>query len=258
MKKLKPGMLPIYALIVSFSCFSTLSAAGDDGLADRLHAAMNAPDRAAADKARDPDRKPDQVLSFLGVKRGMTAIDLIAGGGYYTELLAAAVGPDGRVYSQNTDRLLDMRDGVNRKAIEARFADNRLPNAEIWLRDIPELGLENTADFALLSLNLHDLYIRAGEDGTVEQLQVIRQALKPGGILGVIDHAGVSGQDNNSLHRIEPELLEKLLLDAGFTIEARSDLLANPDDDYSKNVFAPEVRGKTDRIIIRAIRSASM
>ena len=76
-------------------------------------------------------------------------------------------------------------------------------------------------------------------------------ALKPGGTLALIDHVGNADADNNSIHRIDPALVRKTATDAGFVVDAESDLLAHADDDHSKMVFDPSVRGKTDRFMLR-------
>lgn len=252
MKTTSPFKLILFGIFAINSLLSASVLAADDGLADRMKMAMSASDRPAGDADRDAGRKPDEVLAFLGVTSGMKVMDMMAVGGYYTEMLAAAVGTDGMVYSQNMDRMLDMRDGAGRKAIEARLANNRLPNTTMWVRDFTNLEVSGELDFAMLSLNIHDLYSMGGEASAISRLQSIKEVLKPGGVLGVIDHIGVADQDNKDLHRIEPDVAESLLIEAGFVIEARSDLLSNSDDDHTKNVFDPSVRGKTDRFIIRA------
>jgi predicted methyltransferase len=106
-------------------------------------------------------------------------------------------------------------------------------------------------------MNLHDVYNGfndqpAGEPAAVDFLQAIYAALKPGGVLGVIDHVGIEGQDNAELHRMLPQQARDALTKAGFMIEAESELLANAGDDHTKNVFDPAVRGHTDQFMFRA------
>ena len=84
-----------------------------------------APGRSDEDKARDAQRKPAQVLAFLGLKPGDTALDVWAAGGWYTEVLSIAVGPTGHVYSQNPPMVLQFRDGAYDKALAERLAGER-------------------------------------------------------------------------------------------------------------------------------------
>ncbi|MEX2353170.1 MAG: SAM-dependent methyltransferase, partial [Gammaproteobacteria bacterium] len=202
----------------------------DDGMQERVYFAMHAPDRPAEDVARDMDRKPEDVLAFFGINRGMTVLDLMAGTGYYTELLSAAVGPEGSVYSHNDMMALRMRHGAIQKAMDRRLARNRLPNTRLWTREITSLGLQEEVDVATLILNLHDLYIFGGEQRVVDALENIRVALKPGGILGVVDHAGIRDYNNNHLHRIDPDIARELIIKAGFSIVNWSSTLANFED----------------------------
>jgi predicted methyltransferase len=106
-------------------------------------------------------------------------------------------------------------------------------------------------------LNLHDIYNGfngqpAGEPAAVEFLKSIYDVLKPGGVLGVIDHVGIAGEDNAKLHRMQPQQARDALTKAGFIIEAESKLLANAGDDHKKGVIDPALRGHTDQFMIRA------
>jgi len=85
--------------------------------ADDLESRLADASRAEADRARDAGRKPAEVLAFLGIEPGMSVLDLMAGGGYYTEVLSLAVGPEGQVVAHNTDAALQVRDGANEKAL---------------------------------------------------------------------------------------------------------------------------------------------
>lgn len=218
-------------------------------LADEL---ANAPGRSDEDKARDAQRKPDQVLMFLGIRAGDTVLDIWASGGWYSEVLSIAVGPDGKVYAQNSPAVLAFRDGYYETLISARLADGRLPNVERINEAVADADIApGSIDFALTALNFHDVYNRQGRDAAVEFLEAVLDVLKPGGTLGLIDHVGDPDADNTSLHRIEPALVDEAAIEAGFIIEAKSDMLANPDDDHTRGVFDPALRGETDRFILR-------
>jgi len=219
---------------------------------DDLAARLQRESRSSEDRARDAGRKPAEVVAFLGIAPGMTVVDLIAAGGYYTEVLSLAVGPEGKVYAQNTPFVLEMRGGANEKAMTARLAGGRLPNVERLDREVAALGLApGSVAAAVTALNFHDVYNGSGPDAALRFLEAVHRLLEPGGVLGVIDHAGDPGADNAKLHRIEESLVVASAKEAGFEVEARGDMLRNPSDDRSKNVFDPEVRGQTDRFVLR-------
>ena len=196
----------------------------------------------------------------------MTVMDVMGGAGYYTEVLSGAVGSEGKVVAQNPEWVLQLRDGASAKSLREKAA--RLDNVELLLRafgtfqpsgdllerlntaDSPiDLGplttrkelYDGKMDAAITALNLHDMYNFGGEEGADVFLQDIFTALKPGGILGVIDHVGIAGQNNSRLHRIEKETAIRLLENAGFVIEAKSDLLSNPEDDHTLPMRDPSL-----------------
>lgn len=219
---------------------------------DALAAALASEARPAEDRARDAGRKPVGVMRVLGFGPGMTVLDVIAAGGYFTEVLSRTVGPTGKVYAQNSRFVLEMREGANEKAISARLADGRLPNVERLDRDVSDLGLAaNSIDGAITALNFHDIYNGQGAEATQGFLVAIRTVLKPGGVFGVIDHVGVAGQDNAKLHRIEKSIVIEAAKEAGFIVEVDSDVLHSADDDHTKGVFDPAVRGYTDQFLLK-------
>ena len=228
-------------------------ALADDDMARRIAVAQAATDRHQYDQPRDAGRKPYESFVFLGVREGMTALDVGAYAGYTTEMLAAAVGPGGKVYSHNTRRVLERyAEGYYQRTMNERLADNRLPNTVLHITEYDDLGLENEVDVAFLGNLLHDFYYRDGRQTAVRFLKSIHKALKPGGVLGITDHIGIAGRDNASLHRLEPEIARSLLKEAGFKITAESDLYANPDDDHTLMVYNETVYRKTDRFFYKA------
>lgn len=234
---------------------SPAAAAQGSGSGGGLAAALASADRPAEDKARDADRKPAELMQFFGVKPGMTAVDIIALGGYVTEVLSVAVGPKGKVYAQNPPVALQLRDGMYAKQITERLANNRLPNVVRVDADLPassQIPL-GSVDVAITAMNYHDVRNRNPDDG-VTFLKGIYAMLKPGGVLGVTDHVGNDGANNAQLHRIPKHFLIDDAKTAGFVVDAESDILAHAADDHTKMVFDPTLRGKTDQFVVRLRR----
>ena len=209
-------------------------------------------DRREADIARDAGRKPGQVVQFLGLEEGAVAIDLMALGGYYTEVLSHAVGTQGTVYAQNAPMMLEFRDGYYGKLLAERLGQNRLANVIRIDRDMDDLGIPpGSVDLAITALNFHDIYNGAGEEAALQFLSNVAVLLKAGGVLGIIDHAGNTGVDNNSLHRMEESVISGLIGKSEFRLDGASDILRSAADDRSEGVFSADIRGKTDRFLLR-------
>ena len=219
-----------------------------DEQAARMRTALAAPERSQENKARDAARKPIETVQFLGLKTGDTVLDMIAETGWFTEVLSAAVGPKGHVYMQNPAFLAER---------EPKDMIARLGNIQTVHVPLDEAGLGGKVDTIVTAMNLHDIFNGfgnqpGGEAPAVEFVKAMYAALKPGGVLGVIDHVGLAGQNNAMLHRMLPQQARDVLTKAGFTIEAESNLLANPADDHTKMVFDPSIRGHTDQFVFRA------
>ena len=216
-----------------------------------LSKALAEPSRPQADRARDSDRKPAELMTFFGVEPGMTVVDVFASGGYMTEVLATTVGPKGKVYAQNPPLLLQLFDGMYEKAITERLANNRLPNVVRVDANLPaaEQIPPGSVDFAITAMNFHDAYTRSPETGAA-MMSGVFSMLKPGGVFGVIDHHGKEGADNTKLHRIPKHFAVDAAKAAGFVVEKESELLAHAGDDRTRQVFDPALRGKTDQFIL--------
>lgn len=255
-------MRSIYFIVMFFTMLSTLVACsgiapetGEKPVAEAetsLRALLASDSRPAKDRARDAGRKPADIVEFLGIEPGMSVIDVLAAGGYYTEVLSLAVGANGRVISQNPFYVLQFRDGANDKALSARLANNRLPNVTRVNGDLDTISTaDGQFDAALTALNFHDIYNGRGPEVALAALQAIYRALKPGGVFGIIDHVGVAGADNTALHRIEPSMAIATATAAGFVLETQSKLLAHPADDHTQRIFNKSIRGKTDRFVLK-------
>ena len=215
--------------------------------------------RSAEDRARDAARKPAEVLTWLGIGPGMMVMDLFASGGWYTEVLAVAVGPEGKVYAQNPPRFLEFRDGYYDKAMAERLAGDRLPKVVRVDRDLKDTGVPaGSLDAAFTALNFHDVHNPPGNpEDAAAFLAAVKVLLKPGGVLGLIDHYGDSDKDNTNLHRLDVDAALPIIEGAGFEFES-SELLRHPEDDRTTMVFDPSIRGKTDRVLYKLTKPAEM
>jgi predicted methyltransferase len=231
---------------------SSAPAAKAGAVSNGLTAALASANRPAEDKARDADRKPAELMQFFGVKPGMTTVDIIALGGYVTEVLSVAVGPNGKVYAQNPPIALQLRDGMYAKQITERLAGDRLKNVVRVDADLPASAQipPGSVDVAITAMNYHDVRNRNPADG-VTFLKAIYTMLKPGGVLGVTDHVGNDGANNAQLHRIPKHFLLEDAKEAGFVVDGESDILAHAADDHTRMVFDPTLRGKTDQFVVR-------
>lgn len=221
-----------------------------------VSAAVANPDRLEGDSDADGRRKPGDVLDFFGIEPDMQVLEMFAGGGYYTEILSYLVGPRGRVVAQNNTPYL----GYAKKTLDRRFTPGRLENVDRLTAENNELDLPaGRFDAALFILAYHDVYYVDDAIGWAQidgpaLLAEVYQALKPGAVVGVVDHvatAGAPAEVGTTLHRIDPALLRSDFEAAGFVFDAEAELLRNPQDDHDKPVFAPEIRGNTDRFVYR-------
>lgn len=210
--------------------------------------------RSEANVKLDESRKPAEVLKFLGLQKGMRVADPFGGNLYWAEITAPAVGPKGRVTIWTPKQFYSQKVYDNYAALHARQ-----PN--VWMRVSPMEApdMPGKYDFMLINLDYHDVYWESEKYGIAKMdpdqwLKVVYDSMKPGGVVGIIDHVGNPGDTRatvEKLHRIDPEVVKADFKRAGFKLEATSDLLRNPADDHSLNVFDAKIRGKTDRFVFK-------
>lgn len=233
--------------------------AGDDlrSIYERVTSGFVSPGRPREDLSAHNQRQPAAVLEWAGIGEAMSVLDVAAYGGYYTENVSWAVGPEGWVVSHNTSAILD-RSAETGEVWQKRLAGNRLRNVDTFIGSYSEIADHYDEEFDAITLinTFHDTYNFAGEAAGRALLENLFSVLKPGGFLLLIDHQGVLGNDNVSLHRIDPSQVRHQLELAGFEITDQSSILQSADDDQNLNIFDPEVRGKTSRFILKAEKPA--
>jgi len=228
-------LLPTMFLLASTAALVASPLLMKDTLDDPVGQAVSHPDRLQSDLKRDADRHPAQVLDFFDIKRGMKVADLMAGDGYYSEILARAVGKEGTVYCQNTSIPLKV---FADKPLTARLADNRLPNVVRLDTEFADVGLPEDLDAAILVRFYHDFAWQEVDRKAFNQMVFL--VLKPGAVFGVVDHRAAEGKGisgSRTLHRVEAALVKKEVEAAGFVLEAESYVLTDPQDTLDWNVF---------------------
>jgi len=219
-------------------------------------AAVAGPGRTADNVKLDESRKPVEVLQFLGLKQGMNVLDLFGANAYWAEITAPAVGPKGHVTVWEPTQLYNDK-------VKASFADfmAKQPNVSIVSSpfEAPDLP-KNYADFVILNDNYHDTYWQNDKFKIPHMdpnafLKAVYAAMKPGAVIGVIDHVANPNNDTRAtvekFHRIDPNVVKADFKRAGFVFVGSSELLRNPADDHTLLVFDPKVAGHTDRFIFK-------
>jgi len=220
-----------------------------------IAAAIADPARPEADTKRDADRKPGQSLAFAEVKPGQRVVDFLPGGGYFTRLFSAAVGPTGVVYAVAPPARRGAAPDAPSPAapVIAIAADAHYPNVVVLVERARQFAIPGTVDLVWTSRNYHDLH-NVPDLNVVDFDKAVLNALKPGGFFIVLDHAAEAGsgfRDTNTLHRIDAEAVKQEVVSAGFVFEGSSGILANKDDPHKAEVWDPSVKDHTDQFILK-------
>lgn len=208
---------------------------------ESIAAILNAGDRTDADRTNDVRRKAPQLLAFIDARPGMRVLDLGAGGGYTTELLARSVGATGHVYAQNNKYFVD---NLLKGRFEARLATPAMRNTSHHVLEfenpIPSGVAPGSLDLVTFMFTYHDLGWIGADRARMNK--AVFSALKSGGHYVLADHSGRPGTgigESKSLHRIEESLLRAEVEAAGFKLVEEGRFLRNPNDPRDKSVFKP-------------------
>lgn len=256
----------------------------------RIAEIVASPDRSNADRINDRRRKPEQMLAFIGIRPGMVALDVSAGGGYTTELLARAIGPTGVVHGQSAPRNPERPspapaapEGASHpasapdalptpapaatprtSAVALAEREKNLRSAGVAAAPIiavirkfddpvpPALDAAGV-DLVTLMFNYHDLGFLGVDRAHMNQ--AIFRALKPGGLYVIADHAGRPGtgiSESGTLHRIEESFLRSEVEAAGFKLAAEANFLRNPADPRDQNT--PNPPQPKDEFVLKFIK----
>ena len=256
----------------------------------RIAEILASPDRSAADRTNDQRRKPAEMLAFIAIVPGITALDLSAGGGYTTELLARSIGPTGAVYGQSRPPRDPSQPAPRPAAPEGNANPTAAPVAApatppapprpspVALADrsekmkaagvaaapitalsrpfedpVPAELADGRFDLVTLMFNYHDLGF-LGVDRAKMNAAAFK-ALKSGGFYVIADHAGRPGtgiSESGTLHRIEEAFLRKEVEAAGFRLVAEGNFLRNPNDPRDKNT--PDPPQPKDEFVLKFVK----
>jgi predicted methyltransferase len=218
---------------------------------------VDATDRSDDDRKLDAGRKPAETLAFFGIAPGMKVAELMAGGGYTSEILARAVGPTGVVYGQNSKRILEM---FAEKPWSARLAKPAMKNVVRVDRDLedPLPPEAKGLDAIFVVLLYHDTVWQKVDRDRMNR--AVFAALKPGGVYAVIDHSGRPGTgttETQTFHRIEEKAVLEEIERVGFKLAGEASFLRNPADTRDWNDApraAADRRGTSDRFVLKFVK----
>jgi predicted methyltransferase len=236
----RAGVLGMLASLSILAGWSAVQAAAQGARAPDYEAIVASPDRSDADRQTDQRRQPARMLAFTGVKTGMKVLDMGAGAGYSTELLARAVGPGGAVYAQESAAVMER---VKDK-FDIRAEKPAMKNVTHVIRNYDDPVPPGVGGFDLITFFFayHDVtYMPADR---AEMNKKLFAALKPGGFLVIADHSARPGDGLSvakTLHRIEETTLRREIEAAGFKLAAEADFLRHPEDPRDAAVFRPQV-----------------
>ena len=232
---------------------------GGTGLAAPIPAnitkALADPARPATDVARDAARHPAELLAFAGVKPGAQVADFIIGGGYFTRVLSAAVGPKGHVTAYQPAEFIQFQAsyGENLKTVAAAYKNITPLSSSLQVMDLPD-----KLDLVMTVQNYHDLHLGPFPKDTATKINAeVFKSLKPGGVFLIVDHAATAGSGigaADTLHRIDIAAVKSEVEAAGFKLAAESSMLAVSADPHTANVFDPVIRGKTDQFVLKFVK----
>jgi predicted methyltransferase len=208
--------------------------------------AVASPIRTDEDRSADAKRKPLEFLEFAGIQPGMKVLDIAAGGGYTTQLLALVVGNNGTVWAQGTQ---------SRAALDERLAHHPQASIVPVIRPFDDPLPDGTPPLDLITIimNYHDIAYMTVDRAKMNQR--LFNALKSGGRLVVLDHSAKPGSGISaakSLHRIDEKIVKDEFNQAGFQLEKESDFLRNPADPRDHAFFDTNIQ--TDKFALRFVK----
>jgi predicted methyltransferase len=241
-----PALLVMLGLATGMDGYAASQSDGSQALSESYKQVVASPIRTDEDRSADAKRKPLEFLQFTNVRPGMRVLDIAAGGGYTTQLLALAVGSSGTVWAQGAK---------SRSALDERLAKHPQANIVPVIRPFEDPIPDGVSKLDLITIimNYHDIaYMPV--DRAKMNLRLF-DALKPGGHLVVLDHSAKEGSGISaakSLHRIDEKVVLDEFRQAGFQLEQEDDFLKNPADPRDQAFF--DMKSQTDKFALRFVK----
>ncbi len=242
--------------ITAACCFTLVSVSSVADVNEKIELAMKSDVRTSAEIERDRNRKPAQTLEFFGLQEDMTVVELIPGGGWYTKILVPVLNEKGKYYGAiGTGRIennLSELPGFERMNIVAKDASlSRKPGERFYSLEASSLGVSDV-DMVLTFRNYHNF----SDQGRAEMNKLAFEALKPGGIYGVVDHTArhMEPMTPSNRRRVDPVKAIKEIQEAGFVLVDYSTLHYKEDDELEYEVGAKSVTGNTDRWTLKFMK----
>ena len=240
------------SLLLTFAAALALAPMAAAQTPPRDYAAVLAdPIRPAGERGRDEARHAAETLAFARVAPGQKIADMIIGGGYFTRIFSAAVGPEGEVTAWQPAEFIGFQASYGESLTEV----DALPNVDAIRSPISAPEFPSGLDLVFTAQNYHDLHLAPFPADTASKVNAaVFQALKPGGLYVIIDHHAAAGSDlaaADSLHRIDIEAVKREVTAAGFILDGESDILAADADPRTANVLDDSIRGKTSQYMLR-------
>lgn len=213
--------------------------------------------RPEADTVRDALRHPAEIMAFTGVQPGWRIADVGPGGGYYSRLFAVAVGEGGHVYG------IDRPNAAPDRPRAMLAVAPQYQNISVLQAGYSGWTIDEPLDAVFISQIYHDFFYPQLNVDVPAFNRAVFDALRPGGVYVIIDHAAVAGHAINTaepradLHRIDQAQVIREITAAGFVLEEESQVLRHPEDNRTLRVFEGDIRGRTDQFVLRFRKPAN-
>ncbi|MCV2886272.1 methyltransferase [Aestuariibacter sp. AA17] len=247
---------------------------------DAISEAANSSIRADKERLRDEYRNPQQTLRFFGIKPSMTVVEISPGGGWYSNILAPLLNNDGKLYAahfhitENTNDYFKKSRNAFEEKVKSQAEYKNVEITSFHPTDALDVAPAGSADAVLTFRNVHNWYMRQGEEGVLNAFKAFNKALKSGGVLGVVEHRLPEGADDEMQKKsgyMKESYVVKLAEKAGFKLVESSDINANPLDtaNHPKGVWTLPPRlalddqdkakylaiGESDRMTLKFVKS---